>query len=77
MPQIAEKDPKISDDSHTIKLHDKINMCTIARKQSTQSPASSSRTAIMVKFVESEGEWMELMEKSKEQLVVVDFTASW
>ena len=31
----------------------------------------------MVKFVESEGEWMELMEKSKSQLVVVDFTASW
>lgn len=31
----------------------------------------------MVKFIESEGEWMELMEKSKEKLVVVDFTASW
>ena len=31
----------------------------------------------MVKFVESEGEWAELMEKSKSQLVVVDFTASW
>jgi thiol:disulfide interchange protein len=31
----------------------------------------------MVKFVESEGEWMELMEQSKEKLVVVDFTASW
>ena len=32
---------------------------------------------IMVKFVESEGEWAELMEKSNEMLVVVDFTASW
>lgn len=31
----------------------------------------------MVKLVESEGEWAELMEKSKSQLVVVDFTASW
>mmetsp|Transcript_13242 Transcript_13242/g.20963 ORF Transcript_13242/g.20963 Transcript_13242/m.20963 type:complete len:106 (+) Transcript_13242:84-401(+) len=31
----------------------------------------------MVKFVESEGEWMALMEQSKEKLVVVDFTASW
>ena len=31
----------------------------------------------MVKYVESDGEWMELMEQSKEKLVVVDFTASW
>jgi hypothetical protein len=31
----------------------------------------------MVAFINSEGEWMELMEKSKTQLVVVDFTASW
>ncbi|KAL7488969.1 hypothetical protein ACHAW6_014550 [Cyclotella cf. meneghiniana] len=31
----------------------------------------------MVKYIESEGEWMELMETSKEKLVVVDFTASW
>eukprot|EP00578_Thalassiosira_sp_NH16_P003601 CAMPEP_0181134454 /NCGR_PEP_ID=MMETSP1071-20121207/32097_1 /TAXON_ID=35127 /ORGANISM="Thalassiosira sp., Strain NH16" /LENGTH=105 /DNA_ID=CAMNT_0023220975 /DNA_START=185 /DNA_END=502 /DNA_ORIENTATION=+ len=31
----------------------------------------------MVKYVESEGEWAELMEKSKTSLVVVDFTASW
>ncbi|KAL7543419.1 hypothetical protein ACHAXR_012714 [Thalassiosira sp. AJA248-18] len=31
----------------------------------------------MVKFVESEGEWAELMEQSKTKLVVVDFTASW
>eukprot|EP01082_Thalassiosira_pseudonana_P008212 g7358.t1 g7358 contig24:427857-428389(-) len=31
----------------------------------------------MVKFVESEGEWMALMEESKSKLVVVDFTASW
>ncbi|KAL3766184.1 hypothetical protein ACHAWO_013162 [Cyclotella atomus] len=31
----------------------------------------------MVKYVESEGEWMALMEQSKEKLVVVDFTASW
>ncbi|KAL7538793.1 hypothetical protein ACHAWF_006216 [Thalassiosira exigua] len=31
----------------------------------------------MVKLVESEGEWAELMEKSNEKLVVVDFTASW
>lgn len=31
----------------------------------------------MVKFIESEGEWMALMESSKEKLVVVDFTASW
>ncbi|KAL3804085.1 hypothetical protein HJC23_006476 [Cyclotella cryptica] len=30
----------------------------------------------MVKYIESEGEWMELMETSKEKLVVVDFTAS-
>ena len=29
----------------------------------------------MVKFVESEGEWMALM--NEEKLVVVDFTASW
>ena len=29
----------------------------------------------MVKYVESEGEWMALM--SEEKLVVVDFTASW
>eukprot|EP00956_Cyclotella_meneghiniana_P009475 scaffold13103_cov77-Cyclotella_meneghiniana.AAC.4 len=31
----------------------------------------------MVKYVGSEGEWMALMEQSKEKLVVVDFTASW
>lgn len=31
----------------------------------------------MVKHVESEGEWAELMEQSKEKLVVVDFTATW
>lgn len=31
----------------------------------------------MVKYIESEGEWMALMEQSKEKLVVVDFTASW
>mmetsp|Transcript_10311 Transcript_10311/g.15533 ORF Transcript_10311/g.15533 Transcript_10311/m.15533 type:complete len:104 (+) Transcript_10311:78-389(+) len=29
----------------------------------------------MVKYVESEGEWMALM--NEEKLVVVDFTASW
>ena len=31
----------------------------------------------MVKYVESEGEWAELMEQSKGKLLVVDFTASW
>eukprot|EP00566_Odontella_aurita_P024797 CAMPEP_0113566594 /NCGR_PEP_ID=MMETSP0015_2-20120614/22807_1 /TAXON_ID=2838 /ORGANISM="Odontella" /LENGTH=105 /DNA_ID=CAMNT_0000468895 /DNA_START=113 /DNA_END=430 /DNA_ORIENTATION=+ /assembly_acc=CAM_ASM_000160 len=31
----------------------------------------------MVRFVETEEEWAELMEKSKTNLVVVDFTASW
>ena len=31
----------------------------------------------MVKFIESEGEWMALMESSKEKLVVVDFFATW
>ena len=31
----------------------------------------------MVKMIQSEGEWMELMEQSKEKLVVVDFTATW
>jgi thiol:disulfide interchange protein len=35
------------------------------------------QTTTMVKFVESEGEWMALMEESKSKLVVVDFTASW
>lgn len=38
---------------------------------------NSATTSNMVKFVESEGEWKELMEQSKEKLVVVDFTASW
>mmetsp|Transcript_16688 Transcript_16688/g.30290 ORF Transcript_16688/g.30290 Transcript_16688/m.30290 type:complete len:106 (-) Transcript_16688:188-505(-) len=31
----------------------------------------------MVKYVESEAEWTELMEQSQGKLVVVDFTASW
>ena len=31
----------------------------------------------MVKMIKSQGEWMELMEQSKEKLVVVDFTATW
>jgi thiol:disulfide interchange protein len=39
--------------------------------------SSSSKGTSMVKYVESDGEWMELMEQSKEKLVVVDFTASW
>jgi thiol:disulfide interchange protein len=44
---------------------------------STITTATTTTQAKMVKFVESEGEWMELMEQSKEKLVVVDFTASW
>ncbi len=34
-----------------------------------------TETIKMVKYVESEGEWMALM--NEEKLVVVDFTASW
>jgi thiol:disulfide interchange protein len=30
-----------------------------------------------MKYINSEGEWMELMEESKTKLVVVDFTATW
>merc|ERR1719310_1156664 len=47
----------------------------IAPKTVLHNENTSGKT--MVKFVESEGEWAELMEKSKSQLVVVDFTASW
>mmetsp|Transcript_21362 Transcript_21362/g.39914 ORF Transcript_21362/g.39914 Transcript_21362/m.39914 type:complete len:106 (-) Transcript_21362:121-438(-) len=31
----------------------------------------------MVKYIESQEEWSDLMEKSKTKLVVIDFTASW
>lgn len=46
-------------------------------KAKYKTKPKSASAAAMVKFVESEGEWMALMEESKEKLVVVDFTASW
>lgn len=52
------------------------------KKSAFSTPQKNNHTekqkqASMVKYVESEGEWAELMEKSNEMLVVVDFTASW
>jgi hypothetical protein len=47
------------------------------RMGNRSSSSNGTSTNNMVKYVESDGEWMELMEQSKEKLVVVDFTASW
>jgi hypothetical protein len=50
---------------------------SMGNRSSSSEGTTTATTTNMVKYVESDGEWMELMEQSKEKLVVVDFTASW
>ena len=46
-------------------------------KDGTYPGAGILTVVTMVKTVESEGEWAELVEQSTRKVVVVDFTASW